>query len=148
MTKVINLTDFTNQWEEGRVNFLILNAKFDEISTVRGESEVLKLDLELTKIGEKTAKMTLRNHLLFIDYTQKSLFHQFILAANDVLDSKSFTAENLIGLAGEAELKYYQREGSKFSFERMFDWRFKFLPKETEKVLKHHFDVNDSDIDF
>ena len=153
----IKLTDFENNFEAGPVEFLILNAQFDEINTINGDREVLKVDIKLTNQSDKTKTIVLKNHLIFIDLNQRSLFHQFVISVKEVLNEKPMIAKNLIGLSGVVELKYYQKDGADVSYERFNNWQFKFSVNETEETLKEHFtscvgpasfDVTDDDIDF
>lgn len=151
--KEFRLSNFEPAVNEGTNRFLILNAESDTISTKNGDREVLKLDVELSDVENPTKTMTLKNHMLFIDFTIRSRFHLFSQAVIRGLNVTTFTPVDLIGKKGSVSLSYYRPEGSNRTFDRLNDWLFDFPREQVNEQLQAYmgednFELTDEDIDF
>ena len=145
--KEICLSDFKVAMEEGTKRFKILNAEYDTINTKKGESEVIRMRIELEDIDNPLNNMILENHLMFIDYTPRGRFNQFVQSVLTATGKQAFVPNDIIGLEGKVDLSFYRPEGSDFSYERLDNFIFSAPRDEVKEKLNTYIDQDD-DFDF
>lgn len=143
--KVIFLSQFETKVEDGPVRFLVLDAKYDELTTKNGKKEIVRLELELEELNNPDSNKEVKSVNLFVDYNPRGRFFKFVNAAITALSTTSFQPSRLIGLKGEATLSHYTPKGGDLSFAQMNDWVFY---KSNEKVEKALVRYQEDDIDF
>lgn len=121
--KKIKLSDFKGVGV-GLNRFKILDAEYDEIPTRNGNKEVVRLDVELIDNLDRTKRLQISNHILFIDLNTTSQFHRFVQSITDALGTEDFSPKAVIGLEGRVTLSHYRPEGSDFTFNRLNGWTF------------------------
>lgn len=151
--KKFSLKNFKPAIKEGTNRFLILRVDSDTIPTRNGNREVLKLDIELNDEAEPSKKMVVKNHMVFVDDTPRSVFYFFTEAVEKGLNVTGFDPEDLVGKKGSLRLSYYRPEGSDRSFERLNDWVFDFPQKQVNEQLQEYlgqddFELTEEDINF
>lgn len=150
--KKIFLSQFESKVKDGLTQFVILDAKYDEIKTKKGEDvDVLKLTLELADIADPSITMEIKDDLMFINYSPRGPFYSFIKAVLEATSSTAFTPSLLLGIKGRVELSHYQPEGAEFAYPRLSKWVFNTPSEKVNEALKKYEDEakNDEiDIDF
>lgn len=168
---MIQINNFVKKVEEGSVEFLVLNAKYDEKSTRNGVKEIVQLELEIQNSHQPNGRKEKISITLFIDYFEGSQFYRFVSAVAEGVGLTAFEPSDLIGLKGQANLSYQKPEGYTFAFPRLHDWVFyqrdekvaealaEYETEEVEEVeeretaeeverKKLNFDVTDEEINF
>lgn len=145
--KTIYLSEFEPKVNDGPVEFVILGAEYDTITTKRGKnSEIVKLKLELQELNNPSSDKEVKNINLFVDRNPGGPFHRFIAASLKALSTTAFRPSLLINLRGKAVLSRHRPEGSDFSFPRVNDWIFYKSNEEVANALASY--QEDNDIDF
>lgn len=152
--KTIKFSDLGRGLSAGDVNFRILDADWDQITTKNnGVSDVLRLNLKLTDMEEPSKSMAIPNHLIFEDTSARSLFTQFFLEVQRVVDVEEMEVENLINLNGTVNLNYTPET----KYPKLYNWRFISPPEDNRSALQEYIaevssqdssELTEEDIDF
>lgn len=165
------MNEFVKKIEEGDVEFLLLNARYDTKMTKNGEKKVVDLELEIQQLEQENGPKEEIPITIFIDYYEGSQFYIFVKAVSEGLNLTTFSPDDLINLRGKATLKYQKPEGYTRDFPRLYNWVFyekngkvaealaEYEAEGDEEVeereaveevegKKLNFDVTDEDINF
>src|SRR5690625_3826460 len=121
---MIKINDFVKKVEEGQVDFLVLNAKYDEKSTRNGVKEIVQLELEIQNSHQLNGRKKKISITLSIDNFEGTQFYRFVSAVAEGVGLTAFEPNDLIGLKGQASLSYLKPEGYTIAFPRLHDWLF------------------------
>lgn len=146
--KEIFLSHFKAKVEDGPVKFLVLDAKYDEITTKNGKKEIVKLEVELEELNNPDSNKVVQSVNLFVDYNPRGRFYNFVNAAVTAMETNSFQPSKLIGSKGTASLSHYTPKGSELSFAQLNDWVFYKSNVKVAKALANYLDDDDMDFDY